>query len=91
MSRYSTRLRSLERRIVPGACPQCAGCRVDFVTVAPGQAVPRQVCEACGTPHKLIVVEIDTEQPEPATEDLTPARERPSKAVIRRRRYCGTN
>ncbi len=91
MSRYSARLRNLEHKLAPGACPLCGGCRVDFVTVAPGQAVPRQACESCGVPRLAFIVEIPDEQPEPATEDLTPARERPSKAVIRRRRYCGTN
>ena len=89
MSRYSARIRQLESKLVPGACPVCGGCRVDFVTVAPGQAVPRQACEACGTPHKLIVVEIDTDQSEPAAPEHNGAAETAREPRVRRRQYYG--
>jgi len=89
MTRYSARIRALEHKLAPGACPVCGGCRVDFVTVAPGQAVVRQACEACGTPHKLMVVEIDTEQPEPAALEHNRAPETAREPRTRRRRYRG--
>ena len=89
MSRYSARIRTLEARLAPGACPRCSVvCAVDFYTLPPGAVLPpAPLCERCGRPHKLFVVEIDTQQPVPAALDNERAAVVNSKALIRRRRY----
>ncbi len=92
MSRYVTRLRQLEGRFGSGQCPLCAGnVGVDFHTVAPGETLPpRKVCEGCGVPRLAFIVEIDTDQPDTAAEDITPRAVSHSKARTRRRRFYGT-
>ncbi len=92
MSRYTARLRSLEHRLVPSACPLCAGAPViDFHTIHAGESVPpARLCTACGVQHKVFIVEFDDEPTVPAAKDIMPAPERPSKALVRRRRFYGT-
>jgi hypothetical protein len=91
MTRYSARLRQLEHRIAPGACPVCAGApAVDFITLAPGESPPpRQACESCGAPHMAFIVVLDRPQPEPAALDDNARAESQSKPRVRRRQYCG--
>jgi hypothetical protein len=91
MSRYVTRLRQLEGRFGSGQCPLCAGnVGVDFHTVAPGETLPpRKVCEVCGVPRLAFVVELANDPPDTAVTDITPAPERRSKALVRRRRFYG--
>jgi hypothetical protein len=91
MSRHSARLRSLESKLAPAACPVCAGApAVDFITLAPGETVPpRRACESCGAPHLVFVVELDTQQPAPVALGPNRAAETAREPRTRRRRYCG--
>lgn len=98
MSRYSARIRALERKLVPGDYPLCAGCTgrgIDIITIEEGESPPpRPVCEKCGKPRLAFIVEfadepIDTHQPDTSVTDIMPAAETAPKALIRRRRYYG--
>ncbi len=91
MSRYSARLRGLEHKLVPTACPVCAGApAVDFVTLAPGESPPpRQACTACGAPHMAFIVVLDRPTPESAALDNNAPAQRRSKPRTRRRQWYG--
>jgi formate dehydrogenase maturation protein FdhE len=85
MSRYGTRLRNLEGKLVPGACPICAGGPVvDFVTIHGDETLPpRQACSACGEQHKVFVVELADDPTDKSVTDI-------SKAFVKRRRWYGS-
>jgi hypothetical protein len=71
VSRHSARLRSLEGKLAPSACPLCAGYpAIAFVTVHGDETPPPAPppCEACGKLATRFIVHhaaepIDTPQP----------------------------
>ncbi len=91
MTGYDGRLRTLEGRFGGGQCPLCDGAPViDFVTIHAGETLPlRQVCETCGTPHTVFIVEIDTDPTVPDVTDTMPRTQRHAKPRTRRRQWYG--
>jgi hypothetical protein len=90
---FGARLRNLEGRLGGDECPLCGGRpAIDFHTIHAGETLtPRPPCESCGKPSVTFVVEFDDEPTEPAVTDTMPPTQPPSKALVRRRRYCGPN